>query len=640
VSQQIHILPEALCNQIAAGEVVERPASVVKELVENSLDAGADRIQVEIENGGKRLIRITDNGCGMSREDAFLCLERHATSKLRAEQDLFRLTTLGFRGEALPSIAAVSRLALRTRRADALEGWEIIAEGGTVKRSSATGAPPGTCVEIRNLFFNTPARRKFLRRDETELGHIGETLTRLALSCPDVRLRFVHNGRLLWEVNRQKSLIERVAELLGRETVRDMIELDRQGAEGMHLHGLISRPGLSRAGLGGVYTFINGRFIRDRVVQHALADGYRNLLAKGRYPVLVLFLELDPSEVDVNVHPTKHEVRFRQQARVHDFIVQTLRDRLSASTPSVDRSRERGPFLMPDPAAPLPAALPDVARTAYRPVNGPAKFAGGKFPKEGGETAKSYSPAGEPPVFPTVQESPRPYTAAPESLSAPPARASDQASSLFGQKDQRCGKGAGEGSGFFGGMRVIGQYQNSYLVCQSASELILVDQHAAHERIGFEHLKQQYLSGSIERQLLLFPIILEFDFRRGRVVEEHADTMARLGFGLDPFGGNAFALKEIPHMLREADSERLVRDVVEELSDMGRSQSVEIELERVLLKMACHGMVRANQYLTLEEMKALLDELDETPFNTHCPHGRPTFVRWSLGEVERLFKRG
>lgn len=627
MSQKIHILPESLCNQIAAGEVVERPASVVKELVENALDAGASRIQVDVENGGKRLIRVTDNGCGMSREDAFLCLERHATSKVRAEQDLFRLTTLGFRGEALPSIAAVSRFALRTRLAEDVEGWELVVEGGTVKRSSAAGVPPGTIIEIRNLFFNTPARRKFLRRDETELGHIGETLTRLALSCPEVCFRFMHNGRMLWEVNRQKSLVERAAELLGREAVRDMLPVERQGPEGMRLHGLISSPRLNRSGLGGMFTFINGRFIRDKVVQHALADGYRNLLAKGRHPVLVLFLEIDPSQVDVNVHPTKHEVRFRQQALVHDFIVKALRDHLQQVPTSAMPAPGNSPFTVParENAA---SVKPDETKPAL--ADTPAAFSAG----EGSSRSDvPYPPASQ------VTETTDSYDAHDSGVEGASTAPPLSEEGLFSVTADVRPSEQTENSGFFASLRLIGQYQNSYLVCQSEKDLILIDQHAAHERIGFEHLRKQYLAGSIERQLLLFPLVLEFDFRLGRIVEEQRDSLFRLGFALENFGGNAFALKELPRMLKEADAERLVRDVVDEFAAIGRSQAVEIELERILLKMACHAMVRAHQRLSFDEMQALLDELDKTPFSSNCPHGRPTFLRWSLGELERLFKR-
>ncbi len=331
MKQKIRILPEQLCNQIAAGEVVERPSSVVKELVENSLDAGATEIRVEVEKGGKRLIRILDDGVGMGREDLFLCLERHATSKISSEADLFRLGTLGFRGEALPSIAAISRMKLQSRFREAEEGWEIYAEAGVVKRTGAVGIPWGTAIEVRDIFFNTPARRKFLRKDETELGHIGEVVTRLALARPEVQFRLVHNGRPLIEAYRQTSLPERIAALLGRPLLQNLVSLSTEGGGGLRLGGFISRPEANRATTGFIYTFINGRYIRDRVVQHAILEGYRHLMVRGRYPIAVLFLEVDPALVDVNVHPTKHEVRFREQAQVHDFIASAVRESLKPS---------------------------------------------------------------------------------------------------------------------------------------------------------------------------------------------------------------------------------------------------------------------------------------------------------------------
>jgi DNA mismatch repair protein MutL len=552
---------------------------------------------VEVEKGGKRLIRVTDDGCGMGREDAFLCLERHATSKVRSEEDLFRLRTLGFRGEALPSIAGVSRLTLRTRTADHLAGWEIQADGGTIRRAGEVGTPAGTIIEVRNLFFNTPARRKFLRRDETELGHVGDVMTRLALGHPDVRFRFAHDGRVLWEVNRQAALRERAAELLGRSAVRDLVTLDVTGDDSLRLHGLIGRPSLSRSGNSGMYTFINGRFIRDRVVQHALAEGYRHFLARGRYPVVVLFLELDPAQVDVNVHPTKHEVRFRAQAGVHDFIMQTLRGRLQLAPPTP--SQPDAVAMQPPPTT-VSCSSETVAEAAF------------SYP-----VSEKEAPA-----------SPR------EEAPALPGEADD---AVFHMPD--CQAVAGGTKGFFSSLEVIGQYQCSYLVCQADDELILVDQHAAHERITFERLKQQYRAKEVERQLLLFPLVMEFDFRQARLVGEKAEQLHQLGFDVEHFGGNSYALKGVPRLLHEADSERMVRDIVEDLAVIGTSERVDDALECILLKMACHGSVRAHQRLAPAEMKALLGKLDRVPFNGNCPHGRPTFVRWSLVELERLFKR-
>jgi len=608
VNQKIQILPETLCNQIAAGEVVERPASVLKELVENALDAGADRILVEVEQGGKRLLRITDNGHGMNRDDAFLCLERHATSKIRSEQDLFRLQTLGFRGEALPSIAAVSRMALRTRETDSLEGWEIVTEGGRVLRAGAVGMPVGTVIEVRNLFFNVPARRKFLRRDETELGHLSEALTRLALASPGVHVRLTHNARLLWEVNRQNGLAERIGELLGRDILRGLVPLREFPEAPWRLHGLLSRPELHRSTNSGMFSYINGRFIRDRVVQHAVAEGYRHLLPKGRYPLAVLFLEIPADLVDVNVHPTKQEVRFREQSQVHDLIVAAVRETLAR--PSAAATRQ-------PPEAPQEVA----GRQAQAVPTGevPSKI---RDPHAAYLTKAGPQPAPDPvhKVHEVHQAKPPEQVA---TLFAPPAAENPTP----------------EPNGY-GSMTILGQFRGSYLVCQAGDDLVLVDQHAAHERIGFEKLCAQYRQGTLERQLLLFPLVLEFDFRHAQLISEYRDLLGRLAFELEPFGGRSFALKSVPALLQNVAAEPLLRDLMDDLAEFGVTRQVDRQVEKLLLKMACHGMVRANQSLTPAEMRALLDQLDQVPFNRQCPHGRPITVCWQLAEVERLFKRG
>lgn len=608
MNQKIQILPETLCNQIAAGEVVERPASVLKELVENALDAGADRILVEIEQGGKRLLRITDNGHGMNRDDAFLCLERHATSKIRSEQDLFRLQTLGFRGEALPSIAAVSRMALRTRGTDSLEGWEIVTEGGRVLRAGAVGMPVGTVIEVRNLFFNVPARRKFLRRDETELGHLSEALTRLALASPGVHVRLTHNARLLWEVNRQNGLAERIGELLGRDILRGLVPLREFPEAPWRLHGLLSRPELHRSTNSGMFSYINGRFIRDRVVQHAVAEGYRHLLPKGRYPLAVLFLELPADLVDVNVHPTKQEVRFREQSQVHDLIVAAVRETLARPAAAATRQPAEAPQEVATrqaqavPTGEVPSKIRD-PHAAYLTKAGP-------------------QPAPDPvhKVHEVHQATPPEQVA---TLFAPPAAENPTP----------------EPNGY-GSMTILGQFRGSYLVCQAGDDLVLVDQHAAHERIGFEKLCAQYRLGTLERQLLLFPLVLEFDFRHAQLISEYRDLLGRLAFELEPFGGRSFALKSVPALLQNVAAEPLLRDLMDDLAEFGVTRQVDRQVEKLLLKMACHGMVRANQSLTPAEMRALLDQLDQVPYNRQCPHGRPITVCWQLAEVERLFQRG
>lgn len=609
MSGTIQILPEQLCNQIAAGEVVERPASVVKELLENALDAGATEITVEVEKGGRRLIRVVDNGHGMGKDDAFLCLERHATSKIRGADDLFALRTLGFRGEALPSIASVSRMLLRTHAAGEESGWEIYAEGGVIRRANAFGMPPGTTVEIRDLFFNTPARRKFLRKVETELGHIADLVTRLALAVPQVHFRLVHDGRTLVDAYRQSRLAERVGALLGRPLLADLLELDVDDGEGMRLSGFISQPAVQRATTGALHLYINHRYVRDRVVRHALLEGYRHVLPRGRYPVVVLFLELDPGRVDVNVHPTKDEVRFRDQRQVHDFIAEAVRRTLKSSSwlpesSSLHASVEEAPAIYGPEVNDVP-----------RPLASPRDLR-----QEIQESLDTYART----HFP----SPQPAVSAPAStagtltapLASPPLTPAAEA-------------------GFFSSLRLIGQYRNSYLVCQDGQDLILIDQHAAHERIGFERLRQQYRQGRIPSQALLFPVVIEVDFAEAEALRETLPHLERLGLIVEPFGGKSYVLKEIPQLLDTDQAEQLLRDLAAELRQIGQSTLAEDALEQVLILMACHGVIRANQALSPPQMTALLRDLDRVDFGAQCPHGRPVMVRQRLAEIEKLFKR-
>ena len=610
MAQKIHILPENLCNKIAAGEVVERPASVVKELLENSLDAGAGDIRIEVERGGKRLIRISDDGEGMGREDAFLCLERHGTSKITCAEDLFNLRTLGFRGEALPSIAAVSRLTLRTRNAESAEAWEISSEGGIVRRAEAVGASRGTLLEVRDLFFNLPARRKFLRTDETELGHISDVVSKLALANPQVQFRLLHNERSLLELYRHTTLEERVAALLGRGVLRELLPLEWQG-EGLGLQGLISQPAHNRPTGSNIYTFINGRYIRDRVVQHAVMDGYRHLIVKGRYPVVVLFLTIDPALVDVNVHPTKHEVRFRDQRLVHDCIAEAVRSVLRPSDWLPSPAAKQA--LSPPAVAAVPAAAADFAPQP--------------------RVSQSHS---DPGVVQGVQEALSRYAPCP---SAQPDQVWRRPVAESSQPTLLTASAAPGESGFFSGLTVLGQYRRSYILCQDGDDLILIDQHAAHERIGFERLRAEYQQGALARQTLLFPAVLEFDFREAALFQNHLTDLERLGFEIEPFGGKAFLLKAIPHLLASSSAEQLVRDVVNEVATIGRSALADEGIEAVLILMACHGVIRANQTLAPEQIRALLRDLDGVDFQAHCPHGRPVMKRLPLIEIERMFKR-
>lgn len=590
MGHKVHILPEKLCNKIAAGEVVERPASVVKELIENAIDAGADEILLDIEAGGRKLIRIRDNGMGMSREDAFLSLERHATSKIADDEDLFRLTTLGFRGEALPSIAAVSRFVLQTRDRMSDDGFRIRVAGGNVDHAEAVGTTVGTDVEVRNLFFNTPARRKFLRTEQTEVGHIGDVVTRQAMARPEIRFRLSHNGRVLIDAYSVSRLEERVAALLGRKAatgMRSMMVTDGDLA----LHGMIGEPNLSRASTAAIYSYINGRYVRDRVVQHAIMHGYRTLLPKGRYPVAVLFLDLPPELVDVNVHPSKHEVRFRDQRAVHDFIVSAIRNVLRGETDA-------------SPTA-----------TTFEP-----------------ESITPEKPYAHSPI--SVQESLPVYRS---SLAQVTGYSDDDATGQATPFVLPVKEVAPSGS--FSSLTVIGQFHSSYLVCQDRDELVLIDQHAAHERIGFERLRQQFHAQGIARQELLFPVVMEYDFKEAAQLAQNLDEFARFGFDVEPFGGNAFVLKAIPQLMDGAEAEQLVRDVAAELGALGESGLIEEALEHILMTMACHGSVRANQPLSTPQMVALLNDLDQVDFSGHCPHGRPVIQRITLGDIERMFKR-
>lgn len=591
MSASIHLLPENLCNQIAAGEVVERPASVVKELVENSLDAHATQITIEIEGGGSRLIRVSDDGDGMGKDDVFLCLERHATSKISSSADLFRLQTLGFRGEALPSIAAVSRLTVRSQTATAPEGWELYVEAGTVKKAGAIGLPAGTTIEVRDLFFNTPARRKFLRKEETEFGHIAELVTRLALCSPEVQFQLVHNQRTILNAPRQHKLEERIATLLGRPLLADLVKVDKADpGAGLELQGLISHPNLHRSSSAAIYTYINGRYVRDRVVQHAILDGLRHLFPRGRYPVAVLFLSIPGAAVDVNVHPTKHEVRFSQQALVHDFIAAAVKEALRPGIES------------------LGCQLPVLDR---------------KYGTSGSYGGTVTLPVAAPVsvlVAPKVAEVPR--VSEPVVTWAAPAVAAPFSGT------------------YFSSLRIIGQFRASYIVAEDEEHLLLIDQHAAHERIGFERLRREFHGGAVARQGLLFPEIVEFDFKETALLGEYLDPLRRLGFDLEPFGPRTFALKAVPQLLAGRDNfVQLLHDIASDLGELGVSRRIEDALDSFLLLISCHGMVRARQKLSLVEMSALLADLDGIDFNAHCPHGRPVYSRLSDPEIARLFRR-
>lgn len=594
MSSRIKILPENLTNKISAGEVVERPASVVKELVENCIDAGATEIVVEIESGGKRLIKVSDNGCGMSREDALLALERHATSKISSDDDLGFISTLGFRGEALPSIASVSRWVMATRERGSIEGTEIYGEGGRIRDVKARGMAEGTIIEIRNLFFNTPARLKFLKSNETEAGHVGDQLTRLALSRPDVRFTYTNDGRTVFRAL-NGALADRVAALLGRSIAADLYPLECTG-EGLSLKGLTGKPDCNRSSSSHLYTFVNGRFVRDRLIQHAIMQAYRQLLERRRFPVAVLFLGTPVEEVDVNVHPTKHEVRFRDQSRVHDFIVSALETHLS-STPWIGK--------------------PVIKAVSPPPVE---RIFAEKSPAIGvRETTAAYG----------AEEKMRAAEQVRLPVHVPPQVASQHVEDAEPL----------ETDGFFSNLKVIGQYLGAYLVCQSGDDLLIIDQHAAHERVAFERLRRDFSAGEVESQGVLFPEVVEFTHGEASVVDAHMAVLRKLGFHLEDFGGTARVLNAVPRILASRPYLQALRDIIEEVASFGKSRTIEDVQEELLVRIACHSVVRGRSNLSVHEINALLAGLDSVSFASNCPHGRPVYRTLSRSDVEKMFKR-
>lgn len=606
--QRITILPETLTNKIAAGEVVERPASVIKELIENSLDAGATDINVEIAAGGRRLIRITDNGHGMSREDALLSLERHATSKIKTDSDLDAIHTLGFRGEALPSIASVSRFRLASREPGNPEGTEIIVEGGKVRDVKACGMAPGTVITVEQLFFNIPARLKFLKSTETEAGHVGDTVARMAVSRPGVAFTCVSDGRELLRVQRS-DLSRRLAQALGKGAAADLHGVESSN-NGITVTGFISGPAVVRSTTGAMFTYINGRFVRDRVVQHAIMQAYRGVIDRGRYPVVALFIELPSTEVDVNVHPTKHEVRFRHQSAVHDALQAALEEVLRHS-PWLPRRPEK-PSEPPAPAT-SQAYRERIAAAAQASLAMPRRepsFHATAYEKPGNEGAAATSPT---PAEPVAVHEP----VAPFAQEATPR----------------------EQQGYFSSLAIIGQFHGEYIVCQSGDELVIIDQHAASERVAYQRLRQQCTAGGVESQRLLFPETLELSFSETALAERFKTELAGIGFELEPFGGNTVILAAMPRMAAGNNGMRLVRDILGELGQLGTSVAFQEAMDDLLARIACHSVVRGVHPLDNRQIKELLVSMDETDFAASCPHGRPVFHTIPLGEIEKIFKR-
>jgi len=608
----IRPLPDTLINQIAAGEVVERPASVVKELVENALDAGARRVDIDLEEGGIRLIRIRDDGGGIPPEELPLAISRHATSKIASLDDLEAVATLGFRGEALPSIASVSRFLLASRRPDAAHGAALQVDGGRVGEVQPRAHAPGTTVEVRDLFYNVPARRRFLRAERTELGHIEEWLRSLALARPDVELRVSHNGKPSRRYRAgDLDAAARLAETLGEDFSRSALRIDHQGA-GLRLHGWIAQPHYSRASADQQYLYVNGRAVRDRSVAHAVKLAYQDVLFHGRQPAYVLFLELDPLRVDVNVHPAKHEVRFRDGRLIHDFVFRTLQEALAHTRAGADS----GVAAMPShPASP-----------GWTPPQGPAAAGGG-----GAAPFVPWTPSPQP-LGLRVDEAAGAYAAL---YQAPPASSGHGPALPPQAQPLPAGDGQVPPLGY-----AIAQLHGIYILAENAEGLVVVDMHAAHERIGYERLKTAHDGIGLRAQPLLVPLSLAVGERDADVAEREAQTLAQLGFEVTRSGPQTLAVRSVPALLAHAEPEALLRDVLADLREHGATRRVAAARDELLSTMACHGAVRANRRLTVPEMNALLRDMEATERSGQCNHGRPTWARFSLGEMDRWFLRG
>jgi DNA mismatch repair protein MutL len=598
---RIHLLSPRLANQIAAGEVVERPASVIKELLENSLDAGSTRIDIDIEEGGVRLMRVRDDGIGIDKEDLPLALARHATSKIVELEDLESVQSLGFRGEALASISSVSRLALTTNASDDPgAGWCARGEGRDMAVSVEPAPHPrGTTVEVRDLFFNTPARRKFLRAEKTEFGHIEDTVRRLALSRFEVGFSLRHNGRVVHGMRACQSDPERerrVGAVCGPEFIDHAVAIDARAGD-LRLWGWVALPTFSRSQADMQHFYVNGRAIRDKLVSHAIRQAFQDVLYHGRHPAFVLYLDVDPGNVDVNVHPTKHEVRFRDGRTVHDFLFRSLHRALAEVRPQ-DR--------VSTPAALAPV---EVAPTQ-------SAFALS-------ERREAWQPAG--------------YAAAPVSPSAVREQFAGYGQ-LYGRSTEPVvpmDESAAPPLGY-----ALAQLAGIYILAENAQGLILVDMHAAHERITYERMKTACAGEGIRSQPLLVPRSLAVSQREADTAEQQATGFAQLGFQVERAGPETLLIRAIPALLRDAEVDQLVRDVLADLQEFGSSSRIEAHTNELLGTMACHASVRANRRLTVPEMNALLRDMEDTERSGQCNHGRPTWVQVTLAELDKLFLRG
>jgi DNA mismatch repair protein MutL len=654
---RIRVLTDQVANQIAAGEVVDRPASVVKELLENALDAGATRIRIEVEGGGRKLIRITDNGCGMVRDDALLAFERHATSKLRTSDDLLAIATLGFRGEALPSIASIARVDLETRAAEEPAGTRVEIVGGRMHRVEDAGLPPGTTIAVRDLFFNTPARRKFLKSETTELSHVTALVTHYALAHPDKHFELHSATHALLQAPPVAEPADRIFQIFGKETLDHLlavaaeVDLERVGLPApppwkqdedyeppvpghLRLSGFTSKPELEKLNRNSIYSFVNRRLVRDRLLLHAVSEAYRNILPPTSFPVVLLFLELPPEEVDVNVHPAKTEVRFRQPSFIHDFVRDTLRNKIVQSRPAMgflaalETHAVASPSLLPSvsalPGEPesVPAvALAEAESFALQPppiAPGPPIAQRLDFSVAGNGTAVAIEEA----AALSLLNAQLPAASA-QPIANSPAAVPDEAATLHA----------------LASLKPIGQLRESFILATNEEGLWIIDQHVAHERVLFEKILRDREVERVQRQRLLMPLLVDLTPAQMVTFAQIAAELERNGFEVEPFGPRTLAIKAAPVGLEGRELERMLIEVLEQSDRLDQRENLASARARIAASIACHSAIKVNMPLDPERMAWLLRELGKTELPTSCPHGRPIALRYSWKDIERAFHR-
>ncbi|MEW6620030.1 MAG: DNA mismatch repair endonuclease MutL [bacterium] len=579
MSSRIKILPEEIANKIAAGEVVQRPASVVKELVENSLDAKSTKVVVEVIDGGKSLIRVSDNGEGMSKEDAVLAFERFATSKISTAKDLDAICSFGFRGEALPSIAAVSQIKLITRPKESISGTSVKLEGGKIKEVTEIGAAIGTVIEVENLFFNTPARKKFLKTNITEIAHINDVVYQNALSHPQVSFRLIHNNQEIINVAASSDFKERILHFLGKELSQDILPIEFK-SNLLEVSGFLAKPIHTRPDRNLQSIFVNYRYVMNKTVTHAIYQGYHTLLPKDKHPIVIIFINIAPDKVDVNVHPTKREIRFHNENEVHNLLVEAIRNTLSRASliPDVRPPEVQTQWVKPQPMMQQEIPLPDY-------------------------TIKQ-TPTMTPPSPLTIPPLPSPHLSLPAEL------------------------------------QVIGQVFNTYIIAQGKEDIFIIDQHAAHERVLYEKLMKEAIDERIlPAQILLIPITLETDYKETAVLVQNLPIFNSLGFEIEEFGQNSFIVRSVPAALEKGEPRELIFELIYEIQTIERSKTPQEIREKILISMSCHCAIKAGDKLVQQEIEALILQLSQTQLPFTCPHGRPVIIKMSLNELEKRFMR-